>query len=380
METHSTHAAASPANGGESAEDGIARVIAPGGGVDPATDPNLDLEFVVRLYKAMVRTRIVDERATALQRQGRIGFHIGSLGEEAAVIGSVAALRAQDWVFPCYREWGAALWRGLSLQTYMDNLFGNADDVAQGRQMPDHITGRAVNFGSVTSPIGTQISQAVGFAYAAKYRGQDLVTAVYFGEGATSSNDFHCGMNFAGVLRAPALFLLRNNGWAISVPASKQTAAITFADKGRGYGVPALRCDGNDALAVYATVRAAVEHAAAGRGPMFVEMLTYRMGAHSTSDDPRAYRAQSEVEEQKKRDPIQRLRAYLEARGQWSEQQQQQHADEVAAEFKRCLGRAEAAGKPEPSSMFHGVYASQPPHLKEQELQCLGGPRAKTGH
>ncbi|HTU61372.1 MAG TPA: thiamine pyrophosphate-dependent enzyme, partial [Polyangiales bacterium] len=254
------------------------------GRADPETDPKLDLALARRIYEAMVRTRLIDARMLKLQRQGRVGFHVGCEGEEAAVIASAAALRDHDWIFPCYREVGAALYRGFSLQTYLDNMYGNANDVVKGRQMPDHVSARGVCFGSISSPIGTQITQAVGFAWAAKLKRESVATAVYFGDGATSSNDFHAGMNFAGVYQVPTLFLLRNNGWAISVPADQQTHSRTYADKGIAYGIPAVRCDGNDALAVYAVTRSAVERAARGEGPTLIELVTYRVGARSTSD------------------------------------------------------------------------------------------------
>ena len=183
------------------------RVLDLEGHADPARDPGLAPELLQRIYVGMLRTRLVDDRLTRLQRQGRIGFHVGSLGEEAAIVAPAAAMREQDWLFPCYREWGAALYRGYPLQRYMDNMYGNADDVCLGRQMPDHITARDQHFGSVTAPIGTQITQAVGFAWAARIKREDLVTAAYFGDGATSSNDFHAGMGFAGVYKSPTLFL-----------------------------------------------------------------------------------------------------------------------------------------------------------------------------
>ncbi|HEX4355293.1 MAG TPA: thiamine pyrophosphate-dependent enzyme, partial [Polyangiales bacterium] len=280
------------------------------GRADPDTDPKLDLALARRIYEAMVRTRLVDSRMLKLQRQGRIGFHVGSEGEEAAIVAAAAALRDGDWLFPCYREIGAAFYRGLPLQTYVDNMYGNSSDIAMGRQMPDHVTARDFHFGSITAPIGTQITQAVGFAWAAKIKKQNLVTATYFGDGATSSNDFHAGLNFAGVFQVPTLFLLRNNGWAISVPSEQQTHSRTYADKGVAYGVPAVRCDGNDALAVYAVVHAAAERAARGEGPTLIELVTYRAGAHSSNDDPSAYREGGEPSELQRRDPLRRLRLY----------------------------------------------------------------------
>lgn len=350
------------------------------GRADPELDPKLDLAQTRSMYEAMVRTRLIDSRLLKLQRQGRVGFHVGSEGEEAAIIASTAALREQDWIFPCYREIGAALYRGLSLQTYIDNMYGNANDLAKGRQMPDHITARSVHFGSITAPIGTQITQAVGFAWAAKIKRESVVTVSYFGDGATSSNDFHAGLNFAGVFQLPTLFLLRNNGWAISVPSEQQTHSRTYADKGIAYGVPGVRCDGNDALAVYAVTRAAVERAVRGEGPTLIELVTYRAGAHSSNDDPNAYRDSAGVEEQLRRDPLRRLRSYLERQKGWSAADQVALEERVQAELSHCIEQAEAAPAPSIESMFEDVFEQMPPHLREQQAECVHGPRAKRHH
>jgi 2-oxoisovalerate dehydrogenase E1 component alpha subunit len=350
------------------------------GHASPGKDPRLPVELVRRMYEAMLRTRIVDERLMKLQRQGRIGFHVGAEGEEAAIVASAAGMQKQDWLMPCYREVGAALYRGMPLQTYIDNMYGNASDVCLGRQMPDHITAREYRFGSVTAPIGTQISQAVGMAWASKLKREDVVTACYFGDGATSSNDFHAGMNFAGVFRAPCLFLLRNNGWAISVPAERQTASRTYADKGIAYGVPAVRCDGNDALAVYATVAAARARAAKGEGPTLIELITYRLGPHTTSDDPTVYRDKAEVEAHAKRDPLMRLRKYLEHQGAWSTEDEQRFSAETTAELKACVDKAENTAPPSIASMFEDVFETMPKHLIEQQRECVEGPRVKKKH
>lgn len=359
------------------ADKEVLAVLDDQGRADPSRDPRLDLALVRKIYEGMLRTRLIDVRLTKLQRQGRIGFHVGGEGEEAAIVASAAAMRAQDWLFPCYREVGAALFRGFPLQAYVDNMYGNANDVVKGRQMPDHITSREARFGSVTAPIGTQITQAVGFAWAAKIKKEDVVTGVFFGDGATSSNDFHAGMNFAGVYQTPTLFLLRNNGWAISVPAERQTASRTYADKGLGYGVPAVRADGNDALAVYAAVKGAVQRAADGGGPTLIELITYRAGAHSTSDDPTAYRDKAEVERQLKRDPIRRLRKHLELLGAWSEAQEKRYIEQVHAELQACIERAESAPQPSIATMFEQVFEHMPEHLREQQRECVAGPRAR---
>ncbi len=342
--------------------------------------PEIAPQRLREIYCAMVRTRIIDQRLTALQRQGRIGFHVGSMGEECAIVTSAAALRDTDWIVPCYREIGALLWRGFPLQTFIDNMYGNADDVVKGRQMPNHYTGKAFHFASVSSPVGTQITQATGLGWAAKLRGDNVASAVFFGEGATSSNDFHAALNFAGVHKIPTLFLCRNNHWAISVPPEKQTASVNFAAKGAAYGVHAVRVDGNDVFAVYEVVQQAVARAANKKGPTLIELLTYRLDGHSTSDDPKAYRSEAELNEYKERDPITRMRKYLENQGDWSEVEEVRYREEVEFEFKQCIEAAEAKSKPALRSIFEDVYKEMPEHLEKQLSECEAGPRANLGH
>jgi pyruvate dehydrogenase E1 component alpha subunit len=356
----------------------VVKVLEPDATVHPDNDPGLSPERCVALYEHMVLTRALDERLVTLQRQGRIGFHIGSMGEEATVIGSAAALDERDWLFPCYREFGALLLRGMPLQTYIDNMYGNANDPVKGRQMPDHYTGKPYRFGSVSSPIGTQITQAVGFAWAAKLRGERLATLVYFGEGATSSNEFHCGANFAGVYKTPTVLVCRNNGWAISVPAEKQSASETFAQKAFAYGLHPIRVDGNDLLAVYAATREALALARAGT-PVLLECLTHRLSGHSTSDDPTRYRGQEEMAAERMQDPLPRMRAYLEKKGLWSEAKQSAFIAKVDAELRAAVERAEKTAAPALATMFDDVYAERPWHLREQHEECERAPRAQ-GH
>lgn len=355
-------------------------VLGSDGELNGDIDPKLDLETVGQIYRAMSRTRIIDLRLEKLQRQGRIGFHVGSLGEEAAIVASTAALRPQDWIFPCYREFGALLYRGLPLQVYIDNMYGNAGDAVLGRQMPDHVTSRTHRFASVSAPVGTQIPQAVGFGWAAKLKKDDLVSAVFFGDGATSTGEFHAGMNFAAVFETPTIFLCRNNRFAISLPVERQTAAPRIVDKAIGYGMRGVRVDGNDALATYAVVRDAVERASRGAGPTLIELVTYRLGGHSTSDDPRAYRASDEVDVATKGDPLVRLRRFLEARGAWDETREREWSTSVEAELAECIRVAESTPKPSLESMFTDVYAEKPWHLEEQEDELLRGPRARSRH
>jgi pyruvate dehydrogenase E1 component alpha subunit len=358
----------------------VVRVMMDDGSLDEHHDPRLSGEELVDIYRYMVLTRQLDERLTGLQRQGRISFHVGSLGEEATILGAAFALRAQDWIFSCYREFGAALMRGLPLQKLIDNVFGNQNDMAKGRQMPHHCTCRAVGWASVSSPVGTQITHAMGFGWAAKLDRADRIALTYFGEGGTSSSDFHSAMNFAGVHRIPCVFLCRNNGWAISTPADRQTASRTFAEKAHGYGVPGIRVDGNDVLAVIGVTRRAVARAAAGLGPTLIEAVTYRMGAHTSSDDPNRYRGGEETEPWRQLDPNQRLQEHLLARGLWDGSRETALAAELEARFREAVALAESAGAPPLESMFDDVYEKPPWHLVEQRAQLLAGPRAPSGH
>lgn len=344
--------------------------------LSPEREPPLSLERTREAYRAMVQTRFLDERLTALQRQGRIGFHVGSLGEEAAIVGSAIALRPQDWIFPCYREFGAALVRGFPLQSFVDNMFGNERDTVKGRQMPDHYTSRQHHFMSISSPVGTQITQGVGFAWAAALRKDDLASLIFFGDGATSSSEFHAGMNFAGVFKVPSVFLCRNNGWAISVPVERQTASRTFAEKATAYGVPGVRVDGNDLFAVVAEVQRAIARASRGEGATLIEALTYRMGGHSTSDDPNVYRGPEALEQWRSRDPIALLRSYLEHNSAWSESDERAFKSEIEQRFRQAVASAEQVAKPGLGTMFDDVYAELPNHLQEQRAELLRGPRA----
>ncbi|HYO97511.1 MAG TPA: thiamine pyrophosphate-dependent dehydrogenase E1 component subunit alpha [Polyangiaceae bacterium] len=362
------------------ADDGIVRTLRDDLSLDPEHDPGLSNDEVLALYRHMVTTRQLDERLVGLQRQGRIGFHVGSLGEEGAILGSAYAMRKSDWIFPCYREFGAALMRGLELQVFIHNMFGNSKDTVQGRQMPDHYTCRRVGWGSISSPVGTQITQAVGFAWGAKIKKQDLAALVYFGDGATSSNDFHSGMNFAGVFKVPTVFFCRNNGWAISVPTERQTASRTFAEKAAAYGIPGVRVDGNDLFAVVSVVRKAVLRGARGEGPTLIEALTYRMGGHSTSDDPNRYRASDALEPWTTRDPVSRVRAYLEKHALWDSGAEERLLGEVDASFREAVQVAERTSLPALESMFEDVYERPPWHLQEQRAEVLTGPRAPSPH
>lgn len=338
--------------------------------------PRADL---LRMHRVMTLTRAFDTRGMLYQRQGRLGFYLPCSGEEGHQVGAAWALAKDDWLFPSYRVAGVALWRGATLDRAVANCFGNAEDNAKGRQMPVHYSFAEVNWLSISSPLGTQIVQAAGTARAMQIRGEKNVAVTWFGDGSTSTNDFHTGMNFAGVWKAPCIFFCQNNRWAISTPLSQQCAADTLADKAVGYGMPGVRVDGNDALAVAKVMKEAVDRARSGGGPTFVEALTYRMGPHSSSDDPTRYRPADEVEEWRRRDPIERFRAWGLDAGVLTADLVKKDEDECAALVSEAFKRQEGVGKPPLESMFEDVYGEMPEHLREQRdfLSALEGGKVR---
>jgi len=344
----------------------LAAVLRDDGTADPA-EVTMSDEQILGLYRWMVLGRELDERMIMLQRQGRIGFYVGAIGEEAAVLGAAAAMEDRDWIFPSYREHAAALMRGMPLATFVCDLLGNAGDRMLGHQMPCHETWRQGRYASISSPIATQIPHAVGAAWAARLRGDDMVALTYFGEGATSANDFHAALNFAGVQKVPVVFLCRNNGWAISVPLEKQTAAQTIAQKAVAYGIHGERVDGNDLFAVRNASRRARERAAAGLGPTLLECVTYRVEGHSTSDDPRAYRPAELVEPWRKKDPILRLEKYLGGRDLLQGDDAQRIRGEAREQILRAIDEAARYdAKPAMETLFDGVYAEPLWQQREQ--------------
>ena len=320
-------------------------------------------------YRIMVLARATDERCLSLQRQGRIGFYAPLMGQEAAQVGASRALSPKDWVFPAYRELAVALDRGVPLRTIFDQLLGNANDLIKGRQMPNHFGFRDENFVVASSPIGTQITQAVGAAMAAQRRKDAIVTIAFFGDGATSSNDFHAGLNFAGVFRTPTIFFCQNNQWAISLPRDRQTRSATLAEKGLAYGIPGMVVDGNDLNAVYAAVRAARERALSGGGPTLIEAEVYRFGPHSTSDDPSRYRSEQAVAAAKQNDPIARLKQELVTRGIWSEDLDKKLGEDVRRQVLQTFEAAEKVAPVDPRSIFEDVFARLTPRLEEERAE-----------
>jgi pyruvate dehydrogenase E1 component alpha subunit len=328
------------------------------GRVDPALEPEIPPDDLRRLYRTFLVARRFDERMLRLQRQGRIGTYLSARGHEAAVLGSVSALRPTDWLVPVWREWAAYLWRGWPLE----NLVLLYAGITDGMRVPDGLPDLPV-----CVPMGTHVPHAVGVAYAARYKKADSVTLCYFGDGASSEGITQESLNLAGVLGAPVVFVCVNNQWAISIPRARQTRAGTIAQKAVAYGFPGIQVDGNDLLAVYAGTREAVERARAGGGPTLVEAVTYRLGAHSTADDPTRYRPESEVEAWEAKEPLPRFRRYLEARGLVDEPLHARLEAEADAEVRAAVERAEARiGEARPAEMFEHVYAERPAEVEAQ--------------
>jgi len=365
---------------GDASDLGLFRVLRDDDSADPTTDPGIPADVLLRAYREMKRVRLIDTRMMLLQRQGRIHFAGECRGQEATPIATGLLLEPSDWVFPALRESSIMLVRGFPLQTYLAQYFGNSADVLKGRQMPSHMSGRAVNQVAWSSCMATQMPHAVGAAWAAKMRRERTVTIGFVGDGGTSEPDFHNALNFAGVFKVPCVLVCQNNHWAISVPAQRQTAAETFAVKGRAYGIPSVRVDGNDVLAVYRVMRDAITRARSGQGPTFVEALTYRMGAHSSSDDPTRYRSQTEVDTWAQRDPIMRLRRHLILRGLLDDARDAALEEGLMADISAAVQEIEQHGPPARETLFDDVYADLPWHLVEQRAEMLTYPPQTGGH
>ncbi|MBI4393613.1 MAG: 3-methyl-2-oxobutanoate dehydrogenase [Euryarchaeota archaeon] len=342
------------------------QLIGPKGEVPSRFEPKLSRDSLLHVYRTMVFQRMIDERMMNLQRQGRIGFYGATTGEEATPIASAAALDPSDWIFPALRQGGTLLYRGYPLKKWLGNLFGTLDDPAKGRSMPCHYSDRDYNVVSWSSCIGTQLPHAVGMSHAAKIRGDKTIAAAYLGDGATSEGDSHISLNWAAVYTLPVVFICQNNQWAISVPTSMQTASETYAIKARAYGMPGYRVDGNDALAVYYATKLAADRARRGEGPTFIEAVTYRMLGHSTSDDPTRYRDSVDVEFWKSRDPIKRLRSYLEWKGLYDAKWEAAEKSQIDAEIDVAIPQGEKAALPALDTMMDDVFEEPSAALKEQ--------------
>jgi TPP-dependent pyruvate/acetoin dehydrogenase alpha subunit len=327
--------------------------------------PSIPDATLARMFEVMLRTRIL----TRVAHEVRLGGHLAAMGEEATQL-AVAPLAATDWVFPGSCDHGAWLWRGYTIQQFVDQTLGNADDPSKGRQAPAHHAARWLNLVSISSPAGTQIPQAVGAAHAARKLARDDVMMTLFGEAATSTGEFHVGMNFAAVWKAPCVFVCRNSGWAGGAQAV-QTAARTIAAKASGYGMPGVRVDGNDAVAVWQAASEAIARARAGEGPTLIEALTHVIFRVPDPLEGNSWLeripAILEVrEDPSPKDPLHRLRGYLRHLGLWSERWETELAERCSDEVTRAVAAAERKPAPATATLFDDVYEHMPWHLREQ--------------
>ncbi|XP_061222852.1 2-oxoisovalerate dehydrogenase subunit alpha, mitochondrial-like [Neopsephotus bourkii] len=330
-------------------------------------DPQLPKELVLKLYKTMTLLNTMDRILYESQRQGRISFYMTNYGEEGTHVGSAAALDDTDLVFGQYREAGVLMYRGYPLDLFMAQCYGNSKDPGKGRQMPVHYGCRERHFVTISSPLATQIPQAVGAAYAIKRADANRAVICYFGEGAASEGDAHAGFNFAATLECPIVFFCRNNGYAISTPTAEQYRGDGIAARGPGYGLLSIRVDGNDVFAVYKATREARRRAVAENRPVLIEAMTYRIGHHSTSDDSSAYRSVDEVNYWDKQDhPISRLRHFLLRKGWWDEEQEKSWRKSSRKMVLESFTAAERLPKPAPQLLFSDVYRELPLHLQRQ--------------
>lgn len=357
-------------------ELGIRQVLdADGGLAGDLPDPDLPRETLLKMYQTMVTTSAIDARGWKLQRSGRIDFWIPSRGQEASHIASTIAMDPSDWIFMASREPGTMLARGASLLQLFAQFFGRKDEPMKGRRLPLLLGDRRLNIVPCMTIVGSYIPHAAGAAWAAKIKGDDTRFIVYFGDGATSRGEFHSAMNFAGIHQPPIVFFCQNNGWAVSTPNNRQTAVSTFAEKGNAYKVRNLRVDGNDPLAIYSVTRKARDEARS-QGPTLIEAVTYRLGPHTSSDNPDLYRTLDETEAWRRWDPIPRFRRYLESRGFWSANDEARLLEECERQIDEVVQAAEAMPQTAPGEMFDDVFETPTGLLMEQREQLvseLGG-------
>ena len=343
------------------AEVDLRRVIGDGEAIPDGEVDGLGAEELVDLYRNLVLLRTYDERSVVYHRQGRIGTYAIYWNHEAMQAGSVFALEKRDWIFPSYRESAIGLLRGMPASTILSWWRGHP---AGWWDPQEH------NVASICVPIGTHVPHAVGFAWGSRLKGEDRVAIAYFGDGATSEGAVHEGATFAGVTKAPVILFCNNNQWAISTPLSEQTAAATLADKAVGYGMPGVRVDGGDVLAVYEATREAVERARAGEGPTFIEAVTYRAAPHATADDPSIYVDPERVQEERDNECVGRFERYLLRLGFLGETQAEEIGQNALELMRRGIAEAEAEPSADPGLVFEHAYA-EPPPSQAQDLAEL---------
>jgi len=357
---------------------GLVRVLDDDGAAVGPWDPKLDADTLRKILRDMVTVRIFDDRMYRAQRQGKTSFYMKATGEEAIATATAAALDREDINFPTYRQQGLLVSRGYPLVEMMCQIYSNKGDKLRGRQLPIMYSSKEHGFFTISGNLGTQFPQAVGWAMASAIKGDSRIAVGWIGDGATAEGDFHAGMTFAAVYNAPAILCVVNNQWAISSFSGIAGAEkATFAQRGVGYGLPSLRVDGNDVLAVYAAVRWAADRARSNLGATLIEFFTYRAEGHSTSDDPTGYRPAGEAKAWPLGDPIERLKAHLLALGEWDEDRHETMRAECDAEVRAAQKEAEKMGVlPEQGrdnieSMFDDVYADIPWNLVEQRDQAV---------
>lgn len=335
--------------------------------IDSREEPNLDKETLLNMYKTMIQLNQMDKILYESQRQGRISFYMTNYGEEGIHVGSAAALSSKDMVFAQYREAGVFLYRGMTVTEIINQCYGNHEDTGKGRHMPVHYGSKQRNLVTISSPLATQMPQAVGAAYAFKRTpSNDRCVICYFGEGAASEGDAFAALNFAATLECPVILFCRNNGYAISTPTREQYRGDGIAARGPALGLRTVRVDGTDALAVYNAVVRARELALDNK-PVLIEAMSYRVGHHSTSDDSTAYRPLEEIQKwTQDENPMQKLRLYLESKGLWDAEAETTYTKEARDLVVRTMQEAEKKKKPHWKEMLEDVYYDMPPHIQKQ--------------
>jgi 2-oxoisovalerate dehydrogenase E1 component alpha subunit len=349
-------------------------------------DPKLDADTLRRILRDMMLVRVYDDRMYRAQRQGKTSFYMKSTGEEAVAVAATHALARDDMTFPTYRQQGILIARDYPLVQMMCQVYSNRGDPLKGRQLPIMYASKDYGFFTISGNLATQYPQAVGWAMASAIAGDSRIASAYIGDGSTAEGDFHAACTFAGVYRAPVILNVVNNQWAISTFSGIAGGELTtFAARAVGYGIAGLRVDGNDALAVYAATRWAADRARANLGPTLIELFTYRVEGHSTSDDPSVYRPQNAAAAWPLGDPLERLRQHLMLLGEWDDERHQQLLDQLGEEVRAAQKEAEKLGTLQSgpyddiATMFEEVFEELPWHLKEQQAQALAEAEAKRG-
>lgn len=340
-------------------------VLLPDGTIAAGAQPRMEEEFMLEALRWMMKSRLFDQRVIALQRQGQFGVFSPGMGQEASIVGSAMAVDpARDWMVPQYRELMATVHHGLPLEVITAQYLGK---IAPAR-IPD-----SVRVLPTQVSIAAQLPQATGLAWGLRLRGQDSVVIAYIGDGGSSEGDFHEALNLAGVVKAPIVFFLQNNQWAISTSRRVQSATPSFALRAAGYGFEGVEVDGNDVMAVYEVACDAVDRARSGGGPSLIEAVTYRMSFHNTTDNPARYQDPKEFEEARTRDPIERVQKYLATLGLWDPKREEAWSEEIREENEHAIQHAMGAAAPRPEDVFANVYEDPPPRVRRQRAELVDG-------